>query len=107
MMLARMRRTLLQKSTKVLTRSVRIELITCHRIMEYSNNAGALTLYMINVVDLEANIAREKYARICASFAEQFRLLEEQKTEKQLEAVCDQLVSDPTICRVRSCFIRH
>lgn len=45
-------------------------------------------------VDLEANIAREKYARTCASFAEQFRLLEEQKTDKQLEAVCDRLVSN-------------
>ncbi|KAI9237137.1 MAG: hypothetical protein BYD32DRAFT_443559 [Podila humilis] len=43
-------------------------------------------------IDLEANIAREKYARICASFAVQFRLLEEQKTEKQLEAVCDRLI---------------
>lgn len=75
--------------------------------MEYFNNAGALTIYMINVVDLEANIAREKYARICASFAEQFRLLEEQKTEKQLEAVCDRLVSDPTVCRVHSSIFRH
>lgn len=106
-MLPRMRRTPLQKSTKGLTRSVRIELITCHGIMEYSKNARALTIYMINVVDLEANIAREKYARICASFAVQFRLLEEQKTEKQLEEVCDRLVSEPTICRVHSCFIRH
>ncbi|KAF8927230.1 hypothetical protein BGZ58_010548 [Dissophora ornata] len=43
-------------------------------------------------IDLEANIAREKYARICANIAEQFRLLEHQRTEKQLEAVCDRLM---------------
>jgi hypothetical protein len=45
---------------------------------------------------MEANIARDKYARICANIAEQFRLLENQKnqrSEKQLEVVCDRLVS--------------
>ncbi|KAF9921189.1 hypothetical protein FBU30_008814 [Linnemannia zychae] len=45
-------------------------------------------------IDLEANIAREKYARICANISEQFRLLENQnnqRSEKQLEAVCDRL----------------
>ncbi|KAG0217908.1 hypothetical protein BGX33_009207 [Mortierella sp. NVP41] len=46
-------------------------------------------------IDLEANIAREKYARICANIAEQFRLLENQKnqrSEKKLEHVCDRLM---------------
>ncbi|KAF9152571.1 hypothetical protein BG015_005058 [Linnemannia schmuckeri] len=46
-------------------------------------------------IDMEANIAREKYARICANIAEQFRLLENQKnqrSEKQLEVVCDRLM---------------
>ncbi|KAG0358978.1 hypothetical protein BGZ54_010196, partial [Gamsiella multidivaricata] len=44
-------------------------------------------------IDLEANIAREKYARICNTIAEQFRLLEHQRTEKQLEVVCDRLMT--------------
>ncbi|KAF9901450.1 hypothetical protein EC991_006098 [Linnemannia zychae] len=46
-------------------------------------------------IDMEANIAREKYARICANIAEQFRLLENQKnqrSERQLEIVCDRLM---------------
>ncbi|KAF9130062.1 hypothetical protein BGW39_003512 [Mortierella sp. 14UC] len=46
-------------------------------------------------IDMEANIAREKYARICANIAEQFRLLENQKnqrSERQLEVVCDRLM---------------
>ncbi|KAG0310153.1 hypothetical protein BGZ97_012753 [Linnemannia gamsii] len=46
-------------------------------------------------IDMEANIARDKYARICANIAEQFRLLENQKnqrSEKQLEVVCDRLM---------------
>ncbi|KAF9189540.1 hypothetical protein BGZ51_005613 [Haplosporangium sp. Z 767] len=44
-------------------------------------------------IDLEANIAREKYARTCASIAEQFRLLDDQRTEKQLQVVCDRLIT--------------
>ncbi|KAG0263128.1 hypothetical protein BG011_009230 [Mortierella polycephala] len=44
-------------------------------------------------IDLEANIAREKYARTCASIAEQFRLLDNQRTEKQLQVVCDRLIT--------------
>ncbi|KAG0280987.1 hypothetical protein BGZ96_001333 [Linnemannia gamsii] len=46
-------------------------------------------------IDMEANIARDKYARICANIAEQFRLLENQKnqrSERQLEVVCDRLM---------------
>ncbi|KAF9917948.1 hypothetical protein BX616_010774 [Lobosporangium transversale] len=42
-------------------------------------------------IDLEANIAREKYARIYASIAKEFRLLELQRPEKQLD-VCDRLM---------------
>ncbi|GJJ77608.1 hypothetical protein EMPS_09967 [Entomortierella parvispora] len=44
-------------------------------------------------IDLEANIAREKYARTCASISEQFRQLEKQRSEKQMEEVCDRLIS--------------
>ncbi|KAF9291878.1 hypothetical protein BGZ88_006675 [Linnemannia elongata] len=46
-------------------------------------------------IDMEANIAREKYTRICANIAEQFRLLENQKnkrSEKELEIICDRLM---------------
>ncbi|KAF9280780.1 hypothetical protein BGZ68_007026 [Mortierella alpina] len=42
-------------------------------------------------IDLEANIAREKHARACASIAEQFRLLEGSPSDSQLQAVCDRL----------------
>ncbi|KAF9432106.1 hypothetical protein BGZ76_011255, partial [Entomortierella beljakovae] len=44
-------------------------------------------------IDMEANIAREKYAKISTSIGEQFRLLELQNNEKQREAVCDQLIT--------------
>ncbi|KAG0053475.1 hypothetical protein BGZ83_001019 [Gryganskiella cystojenkinii] len=44
-------------------------------------------------IDLEANIAREKYARTCANIAEQFKLLEKQRSEKQMEEVCDRLTT--------------
>ncbi|KAF9546289.1 hypothetical protein EC957_009902 [Mortierella hygrophila] len=46
-------------------------------------------------IDMEANIAREKYTRICANIAEQFRLLENQKnkrSERELEVICDRLM---------------
>ncbi|KAF9117186.1 hypothetical protein BGX27_000035 [Mortierella sp. AM989] len=43
--------------------------------------------------NLEANIARGKYAKICGSIGRQFRLLEQQQTGKQLEAVCDRLIN--------------
>ncbi|KAG0208107.1 hypothetical protein BGX28_000863 [Mortierella sp. GBA30] len=44
-------------------------------------------------IDLEANIAREKYARACANIAEQFRLLEGHHSEAQLQIVCDRLTA--------------
>lgn len=57
--------------------------LSSHRILSFAS------------LDMEANIAREKYTRICANIAEQFRLLENQKnkrSEKELEIICDRLV---------------
>ncbi|KAF9580666.1 hypothetical protein BGW38_002598 [Lunasporangiospora selenospora] len=67
---------------------------------EYGNDAGsdeedpfAEVEEGFDEIDLEANIAREKYARISASISEQFKKLEVHCTDKQLEVVCDQLLT--------------
>ncbi|KAG0017501.1 hypothetical protein BGZ80_008209 [Entomortierella chlamydospora] len=44
-------------------------------------------------IDLEANIAREKHAKICENISKQFRLLETQQAGRELEEVCDRLIS--------------
>lgn len=94
------RKTHSPRWTKVLTRLVSASSIQLWCIQDttaptFKPLSSHVILSFFLPLDMEANIAREKYTRICANIAEQFRLLENQKnkrSERELEVICDRLV---------------